>query len=357
MKVEPEPYMSTIEDQKPAIPASNRFKRQALRVSQESLVKTGFLSADQRMPLVVWPAIEGLSLCGWTERNREFIETGLRRYGALLFRGFGVTSAVEFERFIETISGELIEYSYGSTPRSRVSGSIYTSTEYPSDQTIPLHNEMSYSRNWPMKIWFFCLEPPEVGGRTPIGDSRRVFAAMNPEVKERFLDKGVLYVRNYGYGLDLPWQDVFQTSDKRRVEGFCRDAGIETEWMGGGRLRTRQRCQAAATHPKTGDHVWFNQAHLFHCSNLSANVREDLLRNFKESDLPRNAYYGDGSPIEDSVLHHVRKVYRQETTSFAWQIGDILMLDNMLVAHGRAPYAGSRKILVGMAEPFSWKGL
>ena len=205
-----------------------------------------------------------------------------------------------------------------------------------------------------MKIWFFCLEPAEVGGRTPIGDSRRVFSAIDAEIKERFIQKGVLYVRNYGYGLDLPWQEVFQTLDKRKVDAFCHDAGITTEWVGGGRLRTRQRCQAVAKHPKTGDPVWFNQTHLFHVSNLNTTVREDLLINFKDEDLPRNAYYGDGSPIEDSVLHHIRTVYRQESTSFAWEAGDLLMLDNMLTAHGRAPYAGSRKVLVGMAEPFSF---
>jgi len=54
-----------------------------------------------------------------------------------------VNGAAEFEQFIQAISGELIEYSYRSTPRSQVSGNIYTSTEYPADQSIPLHNEMA----------------------------------------------------------------------------------------------------------------------------------------------------------------------------------------------------------------------
>ena len=76
---------------------------------------------------------------------------------------------------------------------------------------------------------------------------------------------------------------------------------------------------------------------------------------FREEDLPRNAFYGDGSKIEASVLEEINEIYQQETVTFPWQEGDILMLDNMLVAHGRKPFIGPRKVLVGMAEPFSNK--
>jgi alpha-ketoglutarate-dependent taurine dioxygenase len=43
-------------------------------------------------------------------------------------------------------------------------------------------------------------------------------------------------------------------------------------------------------------------------------------------------------------------VYREAAVCFAWQKGDLLMVDNMLVAHGRAPFTGPRRILVAMAE-------
>jgi hypothetical protein len=76
-----------------------------------------------------------------------------------------------------------------------------------------------------------------------------------------------------------------------------------------------------------------------------------MVAEFSDGDLPANTYYGDGSPIEPEVLDHLRAAYHAETVSFPWQQGDLLMLDNMLVAHGRAPYAGARQILVGMSEP------
>src|SRR5215217_4210033 len=103
----------------------------------------------------------------------------------------------DFEELLTRISGELVDYSYRSTPRTRVSGKIYTSTSYPAHQTIPLHNEMSYSRQWPMIIGFLCVEPSPEGGETPLADSREVFAQIDPAVREEFSRKQVMYVRNY----------------------------------------------------------------------------------------------------------------------------------------------------------------
>lgn len=302
------------------------------------------------LPLLAEPGMKGVDLSEWAAQNRSLLEERLRADGAILFRGFAIEGIEEFERFMIGISGSLLEYTYGSTPRTLVGGQVYTSTEYPSHQEIPPHNEMSYSRDWPMKIWFLCLEAAPTGGETPIADSRRVYQRLDLGVRERFASRNVMYVRNYGGGLDVPWQKVFRSSDRSEVEAFCRTAGIAWEWLGEDGLRTREVCQAVARHPHTGETVWFNQAHLFHVSNLSPDERETLLSAYREEDLPRNAYYGDGSPIEGSVLEEIRGVYREESVAFPWKTGDLMMLDNMLTAHGRRPYSGPRRVVVGMAE-------
>lgn len=328
------------------------LRRKQIHLSRSELVKTGFLAPESSLPLVIRPAeaVEGLSLTIWSESARDFVRNCLREHSAILFRGFDVGGVEGFESFLQTVAGELLEYSYRSTPRTLVKSRIYTSTEYPPDQQIPFHNEMSYSRQWPLTIAFFCQIAATHGGATPIADSRKVLEHIPQAIRERFAAKGVLYVRNYGKHLDLPWEEVFQTSDPDEVERLCETMQLDCEWGGGGRLRTRQVCQALAVHPETGETVWFNQAHLFHVSGLGEMVQEALLQAAGEEHLPRNTYYGDGAPIEPEVLALIREAYRRETVSFIWQPGDVLLLDNMLIAHGREPFQGPRKVAVGMAQ-------
>jgi alpha-ketoglutarate-dependent taurine dioxygenase len=320
-------------------------RRAAVSAAPGSLVKV----SGEGLPLVLEPRLKGVDLLAWAASSIKEIEARLHERGGLLFRGFEVGGVEVFERFMRVTSGALLEYTYASTPRTSVGGGVYTSTEYPAHLPIPLHNEMSYSRSWPARVGFYCQRAAERGGETPVADSRRVLTLISPSVREAFASVGVMYVRNYGEGLDLSWEQVFKTESRAEVEEFCRRSGIEYEWKGGGRLRTRQVCQATARHPQTGEEVWFNQAHLFHVSALEAPLRERLLSQFKEEDLPRNAYYGDGSPIEEAALEEVRAAYAEASVKFNWAEGDILLLDNVLAAHGREPYAGARSILVGMA--------
>jgi alpha-ketoglutarate-dependent taurine dioxygenase len=325
--------------------------RQRVRISSNTLVVSESLPGCGSLPLVLKPAAADVQLLDWARANHDFLEGNLLRHGAILFRGFNVGSMALFERFAELTSrGGLLDYVYGSTPRHRIAGSVYTSTEYPADQVIPFHNEMSYSRSWPMKIWFCCLKAAPGGGATPIADSARVFEMMDPEIRALFAERGVMYVRNYGAGPDLSYRQVFGTENRDEIEKFCRNAEIEYEWKSDGGLRTRQKCQAIAVHPVTGQTVWFNQAHLFHISSLNPALSEELLAEFGEEGLPRNAYYGDGARIEAAVLERVREAYGRARVEFPWEEGDILMLDNMLVAHGRSSYQGERKVVVAMAE-------
>jgi alpha-ketoglutarate-dependent taurine dioxygenase len=315
----------------------------------DDLIGTDYLRSG-RLPLVITPATTGVELTNWAGSNREFLATHLRQEGGVLFRGFDLQTAEEFEQLIEAVSGKLLDYSYRSTPRTLVSGRIYTSTEYPAHQSIPLHNEHAYSRRWPMKLWFFSMQVADDGGETPIADSRKIYQRLPAEIKDCFERKGLMYVRNYGTGLDLAWEDVFQTTSRPAVEDYCRAAGIEFEWIGEDQLRTRQRCQVSAEHPETGEMVWFNQAHLFHISRLPVETRDYLRSSFAEEDLPRNVYFADGSVIEPEMISEILRVYEQEAVVFRWRAGDVLLIDNMLTAHGRKPFGGKRRVVVGMSQ-------
>jgi alpha-ketoglutarate-dependent taurine dioxygenase len=322
-----------------------------------SSIECADLERVQGRPLILPVDQSGMKTVEWAEQNREHVERLLQANGALLIRGLRFAGSQQFGAVLATLFGsELLQYVYRSTPRTELRGNVYTATEYHPDLHIPQHNENAYSNRWAMRLGFLCTLPSGKGGATPICDSAAVYEQIPDAVRERFERHGVLYVRNYSE-IDLRWAEVFQTEDRSAVEEFCRENRLDFEWLDGDRLRTRQINQASAVHPRTGARVWFNQAHLFHVSTLEPEIREQLLSVLPESDLPRNTYYGDGSPIEAEVLEQIRAVYARNLFSFDWQRNDLLLVDNMLFSHGREPYSGNRQVLVGMARPIDAEGV
>jgi alpha-ketoglutarate-dependent taurine dioxygenase len=322
-------------------------------LSSDALVEAHPYAPDGHV-LLVQPAVDGIDLAAWASAHKPWIDTQLASHGGVLFRGFAIASAALFDRVVGEIAAEPLSYRERSSPRTLVSGHVYTSTEHPPDQAIFLHNENSYQRTWPQRVFFCCVRPADSGGRTPIADTRRVLSRIDPAIRQRFADRGVLYVRNFGAGLGLLWQVVFQTDDRAQVDDYCRSVGITATWRDGERLTTRQVRPGMVRHPRTGELSWFNHAAFFHVSTLDPTIREALLAHVAEEDLPNNTYYGDGRPIEPAVLDEVRAAYQEATRVFPWESGDVLLLDNLLMAHGREPFAGTRTVLVALADPMSW---
>jgi alpha-ketoglutarate-dependent taurine dioxygenase len=335
---------------KPSLGKLGAMKPRTVAAAQNP-VKRSLLAPGRPLPLVIEPERPGVDLVAWAAAHRAAVDADLLTHGGVLFRGFEPGPVERFEAVIAALSGEALEYRERSSPRSQVGGNIYTSTDYPPSQPIFFHNENSYAHRWPTRIFFYCDTAAEEGGETPIADVRRVYERIDPAVRQRFEEKGVLYVRNFGDLVGLPWQTVFQTTDRAEVEEYCRKAGYEIEWVGENGLRTRRRGRAVYRHPRTGDPVWFNHATFFHVSTLPEALRGGLVSLFAEEDLPNNTYYGDGTPIEPEVLDQLRSAYQAEAVLFPWRRGDLLALDNMLVAHARSPFQGARRVLVGMSEP------
>jgi alpha-ketoglutarate-dependent taurine dioxygenase len=321
----------------------------------QELVSIGTIDGGE-LPVVVRPNAPEVDLADWAAAHRDLIDEKLRRHGAALFRGFGIGSAREFEAFARAVCPDLYG-EYGDLPKADVGDLLYRSTPYPPDKTILFHNESSHTPRWPLRQFFYCVKASRTGGETPIVDCRALYRGLTPELRERFTSKGLLYVRNFTPGFDVSWQDFFKTADREVVERCCRDNSIGFEWRDDGGLRIRQGAPAAARHPQTGEMVFFNQVQLHHVAYLEAEVRESLLSLFSEEGLPRNVYFGDGTPIEDEVIAQLSALYWQTSVSFPWQDGDVLVLDNMLVAHARNPFEGERKILVAMGQMFERQDL
>jgi alpha-ketoglutarate-dependent taurine dioxygenase len=273
-------------------------------------------------------------------------------HGLVLLRGFDVLDGNGLDRVMTLLFGRSMDYLFRSTPRTAVGGRVFTATEYPNNHAIPMHSELSYHRDWPRYLIFGCVQPAARGGQTPIADLGAVTQRLGNQRVARFAERQVLYVRNYGHNVDLPWQTVFQTDDRGEVERYCATYGITCEWREDG-LRTRHIAQGVVSPIKGGAPVWFNQAHLFHLSALPEEVREALVELFGHDSLPRHAFYGDGEPIADLEIAAINDAFDAERFSFDWQAGDALLVDNMRFAHGRMPYEGKRRVLVAMASPFS----
>ena len=285
------------------------------------------------------------------ENSREDINSQLLKHGGILLRDFDIRSVSQFNKLAHSFSPNLLDYINRSTPRTKLGGKVYTATEYPEDRWIPFHNENSYSLSWPQKILFFAVVVADEGGETAIADSRCVYNKIDKEIINKFNEKKILYVRNFHQGVDLSWQEVFQVDNREDVEKYCNENSIHYEWKNGNPdLTTKQVCQSILKHPITNEDIWFNQAHLFHISSINEDSRNELLKSMSNNNLPRNAYYGDGSEIEPSYLDIIRKAYEQERIEFLWKKGDVMILDNVLMAHSRNPFKGNRKVVVAMGD-------
>jgi alpha-ketoglutarate-dependent taurine dioxygenase len=336
-----------------------KIRRTGVALDAREMIRSRPLLEGSRLPLLVEPAAPDLDLLDWARGNLDFIERQLLDHGGILLRGFKVPSTERFYELAAIVCPELVNYMEGSSPRINLRDKVYTSTEYPPELFVSLHNELSYAHKWPRKIFFHCVTMPQEGGETPIADSRKIFELIEPEVRDRFLRKGVMYTRNLhgGRGAGLSWQTVFETDDRSVVEEYCREGGIDFTWKSDGGLQTRQVRPAVVRHPKTGETIWFSQVHQFHPSNLGDRDAQALLSSTSEEDLPINGFYGDGSPLEEEALAQIRAAYDQAMVKFPWQKGDVMILDNMLTAHGRMPFSGPRRIVVAMGETVRLKDL
>jgi len=281
----------------------------------------------------------------WLKSNKPMVQDYLHRYGAILFRNFNMDIANSFREVVNAYGNEVMEYTLGAARRTKVVDNIYLSTHHPAAEDLEMHNEMSYASDWPIQILLYCDAPSPTGGETPLCDGRRLWEMLKPETRARFEEKQVMYVRRLGgiFG-GLTWQKVFQTEDRAVAEQKCRESNMTYEWLDGDVLVMRWVKPATMRHPATGDVAWFNHAFFFNSIMLNPEIRTTL----KVEDMPFYSYYGDGTEIEEEVLEELSVAFKATKSAFRWEKGDMLLVDNILLSHGRNAYTGDRKVLVAM---------
>lgn len=344
-------------------------------------MKQSFVNAQQ-LPLIIEPNGNGNSkqeLLAWLKANKAEMNEKFIKHGAILFRGFEINNPNDFEDLAVVVDPRLEHAYYGTSPRNLVKGTkhVFTASELPGYYPIMQHCEMSYVKNPPVNIFFYCHVEPDYGGESPICNFRKVYADMDPKIREEFDRKGVLTVRNYS-GLESgskfnlfelkKWNEIFNTTDKAEVEKQCKEQDIEFEWMPGGNLRLVHRTPAAINHPVTKEKVWFNHLQVFHPHGadveyayihqhqgraktflwktfLSLMVKVKSLTT-KPIDQSMNVLFGDGTPVPDSYVEHIEELIWKNLVILPWKQNDVIAVDNFSTSHGRLPYEGKREILV-----------
>ena len=297
-------------------------------------------------------------LLSWVQANRQWLREELTAHGALLLRGFNVSAPAEFQQAIADFSGVMpLDYAERSSHRQHVLDGVYTSTEYPPERGIFLHNEQSYNLRFPRFIAFCCFQPASSGGQTPLADTRRVLHRIDPSIREKLGSIGYKYVRHFGSRAGMTWQHAFNVADADALEAYCAANDLVCEWLerrGAPGLRTEQIRPVIARHPQSGEPVWFNHLTFFHRSTLDADLRELLAHVCGPTRFPHETLAGDDSPFDDATVAALRSAYVAEERVFDWRRNDVLLLDNMLVAHGRRPFTGERRVLVAMTQLCAW---
>ncbi|MEV7289138.1 TauD/TfdA family dioxygenase [Streptomyces sp. NPDC093252] len=302
-------------------------------------------------PYEISPDTAGTAdLTGWLDRTgpRALTEL-LTERKALVLRGFGVAPDAVDPLFARLVPDRL-PYVHGNSPRTKVGGNLYTSTEYPQQYTISMHNELSYAHRWPTRIAFYCERAPESGGATPVLDGELWLGSLDAEVRDAFAG-GIRYVQNLhdGLGFGKSWQDTFETGDRTAVEAFLRDARAEWEWTEDG-LRVVQLRPATTEHPVTGAEVWFNQADQWHPAGLGDQASAELYDILAPEEFPQYVTYADGTAIPDAHIEQILQRGLAGAVDVDWRAGDVLLIDNVLLAHGRRPFTGNRRVLVAMSD-------
>lgn len=308
------------------------------------------IDAQPGKPAVLQVAPSG-SAASWAAENRDALLASVAEHGALLVRGLGLKDAAEAADVFRALGGTLMVEMEAVATREEYSEGVYGSTPWPPNQPMCMHHEMSYVREPAGLMMFACLKAATSGGATAVSDAAKILEALPADLVERLAQDGWMLTRNYNEEIGSSYAESFGTESRDEVEAYCKANDIEFEWQADGGLRTRQRRQAVVQHPGTGKRCWFNQIAFLNEWTLDPEVREYLVEVYGSDGLPFNTSFGNGDAIGEDIVQVINETYEANTMREPWQAGDLLLVDNIAMAHSREAFEGEREVLVAMANP------
>lgn len=291
---------------------------------------------------------DSLDLNGFLVANIQSVQAALSDKGAVLFRGFAVKDGAEFDHALSAWPGENFAYeqSLSNAVRVNITPRVFTANEAPPATEIFLHHEMAQTPIYPSSLMFFCEIAPSSGGQTPLCRSDLLLLSLQselPDLVNAFAHKGVRYSNTMpaqddaGSGQGRSWRSTLGVDTPKMAEDRLTQLGYSWTWQNDGALRvTTPRLEAVR---KIGDgrSSFFNQL-------IAAYRGWSDSRN----EASRSIQYGDGSAIEHDAMMRAIDLAYDMTYDHAWEAGDVVLVDNYSVMHGRRPFEGKRRVLASL---------
>ncbi|MNZ57331.1 Taurine catabolism dioxygenase TauD, TfdA family [compost metagenome] len=296
----------------------------------------------------------------WVKENRETLDRLILEQGAIVLRGFPLVTAEHFNSLVDLFPAYERGYVGGGSPRAVVTGKVLEATQLAGSVKITQHSEMAYMRDYPPRIAFFGRLPAKTGGETTIASMREVTARLDPQLRSKLEQHGVRGVRNFAAPRtsssvvrdnadNKGWDVVFGTDSRAEVEELCKQTGMEPVWNPDGSLTLIGYTDAFSRHPVTGELFYRSIIHTNYLTyeNLpdGQDRKQALLRAGK---LPTGYALGNGDELEREESRKLENIIEDAVVAWPWKAGDVMILDNLQVSHGRNPFTGERDTLVAL---------
>ncbi|WP_407890343.1 TauD/TfdA family dioxygenase [Scytonema sp. NUACC26] len=343
-----------------------------------------FSSSETELPLVVQPVNDKsfAVLEARLHESSDWFNKQLDKYGAILFRGFEVESAEQFQKVLELLHVQLeSHYHFGSAHRVRITDKVFTSSEAPPDTIIAPHNELNMVPVRPGILAFFCQVQPDRYGETPIINTEKLFYDLSPKLQHKIANYPQRFVRYVPYHL---LEIVFEDLSHEEITELLQKQGFDFNWEKDGSISFECSYIPLFSHPRTSklcfclsivdclvSREWYRNLRQryslrkrlyydFLPANLYKSIQQGLttaatvVDGSQKRTSTLNAYFVNESDryvtMTEAEAQELGKAEWKNAAIFSWKQGDVLVIDNLQVAHSRLNTKLKRKILTAFGN-------
>ena len=267
---------------------------------------------------------------GLRQLNKELIIELFKKHGILLFRGF----EENFETFVEfsnSLSEDFIDYTGGVFKRKQINNNPTVLSVNDFKDRIKLHGEMYYQKEHPFMLWFYCAQPPIKDGQTIVCDGKEFYNELSNTLKTLFRQKCLKFSQKLDKEV---WQARFKTKNIDTLKNICSNKNIQVKINDDLSINWVYTCPAVYPSQCGTYQIFINS--LLPAKEINPNL----------------VSFDDNSEISQDIMSELNEIADRITVEINWQKGDILMIDNNRIMHGRRAVADDeRDIYIRLCSP------